>query len=202
MAPFTFTARIRNRIHKSTNLTRFVISSLWLCLHLEPCSCCQVAVVNNGIASTGYSTFNIHGAHVHPRFCYNQLNATTNLANMAFWGLERDGTDFNIFWGEIFGACLGSRISKRLSQAYSGYIKETLSPRAALQTHVTLHTRRDGGFLWLCVTSYFHRSKVLKVSSQRLAACWTPHWIVRLERLACLGKKKSVDRQMINHLNV
>ena len=99
MAPFTFTARIRNRIHKSTNLTRFVISSLWLCLHLEPCSCCQVAVVNNGIASTGYSTFNIHGAHVHPRFCYNQLNATTNLANMAFWGLERDGADFNIFLG-------------------------------------------------------------------------------------------------------
>ena len=148
MAPFTFTARIRNRIHKSTNLTRFVISSLWLCLHLEPCSCCQVAVVNNGIASTGYSTFNIHGAHVHPRFCYNQLNATTNLANMAFWGLGWDGTDFNIILGGIFGACLGSRISKRLSQAYSGYIKETLSPRAALQTHVTLHTCRDGGFLW------------------------------------------------------
>ena len=86
------------------------------------------------VASCGYPTPSISTmhTHMHPGFCYNQLVPTKIPRNIPSFG-RRSGMvlDFNIFLGEIFGE-LGSRISKRLSQAYSGqwiYKKKPFPPQ-------------------------------------------------------------------------
>ena len=62
------------------------------------------------------------------------------------------GADFNIFLGKIFGD-LGSRISRRLSQAYSGYIyKKKPFPHPARTRQTQKHpdkfnTCPDGGLI-------------------------------------------------------
>ena len=94
------------------------------CLYMTAlCSCCKIVVENNGACIQGISnTFDIHDARMHTT-CITELWLQSACAKspLNIPSSHGFGADFNIFLGKIFGD-LGSRISRRLSQAYSGYI--------------------------------------------------------------------------------